>query len=68
MKYLSLLLKAIEMYFVFKNLNKNGFIKTYYPFKRILKVVLNNPEELDFILRHKEVMEDEKKQSESEAI
>ena len=66
MKYLRLLLKALQTYFVFRRLKKGGFIKQEYSLSEVLLVSLRNIEELEksFI----GVDSHEKKQSESETV
>lgn len=66
MKYLRLLLKALQTYFVFRRLKKGGFIKQEYSLSEVLLVSLRNIEELE--KSFKGVDSHEKKQSESETV
>lgn len=66
MKYLRLLLKALQTYFVFRRLKKGGFIKQEYSLSEVLLVSFRNIEELEKSFKGVDL--NEKKQSESEAI
>ncbi|MEH1740632.1 hypothetical protein V6948_10590 [Fusobacterium varium] len=63
MKYLRLLLKSLQAYFVFRRLKKGGFIKEDYTLTEVLLVSLRNMTELEKSFRG--VDWSEKKQSES---
>ncbi|MCF0171915.1 MAG: hypothetical protein HUJ87_15600 [Fusobacterium varium] len=71
MKYLRIVLKSLELYFVFKDLKKRGFIKQDYSLIRIIKVYCKNKEFIDKqmkVIMEKEVNLNEEKQSESETV
>lgn len=61
MKYLRLLLKSLQAYFVFRRLKKGGFIKEDYTLTEVLLVSFRNMTELEKSFRG--VDRNEKKQS-----
>lgn len=64
MKYLRIILKSLELYFVFKDLKKRGFIKQDYSLTRIIEVYRKNKEFIDEqmkVIMEKEVNSDEEK-------
>lgn len=64
MKFLKIIYQCINVYFVYKKLNKKGLLRTEYSLANILTVGLKHTEELYAIMNQKNEEEsDEKKQS-----
>lgn len=64
MKYLKIIYQCIKIYFVYRELNKKGLLRTEYSLVNILTTGLKHTEELYAIASYENEEEsDEKKQS-----
>lgn len=62
MKYLKIIYQCINVYFVYKKLNRKGLLRTEYSLANILTTGLKHTEELYAIMNHENEEEsDEKK-------